>query len=158
VLEYLGVNFSGYHENRGKGRRSTEESLAADEMLRLDHYGLSTGGVIEKLPLLRAFIKKGETVLQNVDAPAPWHEAIAIFDEALALGNHPPEPGTAYPVTQRQWEEGHDPDAPCKSGKLGARSPQQKRPIIMGIMVKGVSHRHRRSATSVSPPCGCHTI
>ena len=52
VLIYLGINFSGYHENRGGGRQRNQIALAAVEILRLHHYRLSTGGVIEVLPKL----------------------------------------------------------------------------------------------------------
>jgi hypothetical protein len=132
----MGVNFSGYHENRGKGRRSTDDALAAEEMLRLHHYALSLDGLLELLPLLRAFMKEGETGLQCPIAPAPWNQVTAMFDETLAVGNQPPYPVTDYPVTQLSWEAGYDQDTPSRSATNSRRSPQQNRPDIMGTMVK----------------------
>jgi hypothetical protein len=105
-------------------------------MLRLHHYALSVSGLLERLPLLGAFMTEGETGLACPLAPAPWHEATAMFDEALAVGQQPPYPVTDYPVTQKQWEEGHDPDVPSNSATHGKKSSQQCRPGIMGVMLK----------------------
>ena len=65
----MGVNFSGWHENHGKGRRSERDTLDAEEMLRLHHYALNTAGLLELLPLLRAFMTEGETGLACPLAP-----------------------------------------------------------------------------------------
>jgi len=108
-------------------------------MHRLHYYGLSTGGVWDRLPRLRVFMTKGEIGLLNPIAPATWPEATAMFDEALAVGSHPPYPVTKYPVTRLQWvqwEEGYDPEFPNRSGTYSRRSPQAGRPYIMGTMVK----------------------
>ena len=61
------VNFSGWHENRGKNRRSERDALDAEEMLRLHHYALSVSGLLELLPLLVAFMTVGETGLAGFD-------------------------------------------------------------------------------------------
>ena len=79
-------------------------------------------------------MEKTETGLGAEIAPADWDEAKAMFDEALAQGDQPPAPETPYPVTQRQWERGYDPEASSNTGKTPANH-QGQRHKILGVMI-----------------------
>ena len=83
---YLGVIFSGYHENLGRGLRDRPAALLAAE--------------IEVLPKLVSLMEKSETALANPVAPESWQQVTDMFDEALAQGKQPPATATKYPVTQ----------------------------------------------------------
>ncbi len=131
----MGVNFSGYHENRGAGRREVVTALLAVEILRLKHYRLLLGSLIEVLPKLRSFMKQTETVLNNPTVPATWDQATAMFDEAIAQ-DQPAFPATPYPVTERQWVRGYDPEAPPNTGKAPTKSNQAYRHKVLGVMLK----------------------
>jgi hypothetical protein len=54
----MGIRFSGYHEDTG---------LLAVEILRLQHYRLLTGAMVDKLPELWTFMKSVETNLCSRD-------------------------------------------------------------------------------------------
>jgi hypothetical protein len=106
------------------------------EILRLKHYRLLLGSLIEVLPKLVAFLKKTEVGLSNASAPADWRQATAMFDEAIKQGDQPAFPATAYPVTEMQWVCGYDPEAPSNTGKPPSGSHHHLRRKVLGTMIK----------------------
>jgi hypothetical protein len=65
--------------------------------------------------------------------PAPWHEVTDVFDEAILHGDM--GPGTGYPVTRKQWEDGYDAEAFSTTGKTPtARLPDLHRLVAATIL------------------------